>query len=184
MDLKGSNLHFKGLLVSCWYIDTFLSLERVWTFFDVYIVHFLHLYCMLVQFDICEQSLFFFPCSNLRHQFLFDAIPLFPVGSTRDCAKVGAVICATFGERDDMVYFSRVSFFQSQKSSRLVGHAASFSLFGFSVEIPIFFFIVSFCHTLFYGGRIGGRIGGRCVHPPREYWGESHKEKIRRCTKR
>mgnify|MGYP003135527082 CR=1 FL=1 len=93
-----------------------------------------------------KKSLFFLFGSNSCHQFLFDTISLFAVGGSGDCSEVGAVIGPALGEWDDMVHFSRVAFFQSQKSARLVGHAASFPLLGLAMKISVFLFIVSFCH--------------------------------------
>ena len=118
-----------------------------------------------------KKSLFFLFGSNSRHQFLFDTIPLFAVGGSGDCSEVGAVIGPALGEWDDMVHFSRVAFFQSQKSARLVGHAASFPLFGLAMKISVFLFIVSFCHSVLVEGGLEEDLEGVVEMTPPENTG-------------
>jgi len=124
-----------------------------------------------------KKSLFFLFASNSCHQFLFDTIPLFSVGGSGDCSEIGAVICAAFAEWDYVIHFSRVAFFQSQKSARLVGHAAPFPLFGFPMEISVFLFIVSFCHSLLVEGGLEEDLeGGVEMTPPENTGGVQPQE--------
>lgn len=90
-----------------------------------------------------KKSLFFLFASYFGDQFFIDPIPFFSVGCSGDCSEIGTMIRSSFRKWDNMVHFSGVPFFQSQNSASLVRHASSFPLFGFSMEISVFFFIVS-----------------------------------------